>query len=295
MLKITKTLLATGLIAASSSAFAIGETFTVDPTIDLYNNTQTGVTTFSANQILGNYNEGVRINGEVIGGVFVPDGTFDASIVVNLNSFAINTGGIAQNISGTITGIGDTANYQLYATIVTSGSLVFGQSGDVQGFSNFGGMLEFFLDLDKDTNVGDGTIFTNTPSGVGIGLTGTTADLGLADSTDDIKIGEALTIGGGTNFGVNSSSFFLTSEAFELTAAGESFFIEPNPFYIEFFSSGNITGLLADINAGDVGANGLYNFTSGVEIEFRIPEPSALAFLGLGLIGAGFMSRRRKS
>jgi hypothetical protein len=289
MLKLTKTLLATGMIAASSYALAAGETFTVDPAFDTTNNALAGLTEFDANLLLGNYTEGVRVNGGLVGGTFVPDGTFDASIIVNLNEFALNDGITSSTLSATQTGLSVLGNYQLYATIMVSGDLVFGSGGAVQGFANFGGSLELFMDQDKDTDLNNfGTAFDNTGAGaIGINLAG--------DDSTDIKLGEALMVGGNTNFGTTSSSFNLTSESFELTSSGENFFVKPNPFYVEFFSSGNITGLLAAINDGAIGPDGLYNFTSGVEIEFRVPEPSALAFLGLGLIGAGFMSRRRKS
>jgi hypothetical protein len=276
MLKITKTLLATGLLASSSYALAVGETFTVDPTIiGTTVNASTTAASFQANKIIGSYSEAIKIN---------TDGTFSAVIIANFNEYTLTQGNTVTFIDEDISGL--TENYNLYATIVVDGDLVFNTSGDAVGFANFDGDMNLFIDQQEDTDARNVTFSVGTTDPIDFTLAG--------DSSNDAEIGFSTSIGGSANVGT-SSSFFLSSATFELNSLGQNYFVNPNPFYMEFLSTGNLSDLLAIINAGQAGTDGLFRFGSTVEIDFRVPEPSALAFLGLGLIGAGFMSRRRKS
>jgi hypothetical protein len=69
--------------------------------------------------------------------------------------------------------------------------------------------------------------------------------------------------------------------------------------------SGDMTGAYSAVSGGEISMEGPYSMSiyaaithsgrgvSSFDYNIKVPEPSSLALLGLGLIGAGFVSRRK--
>jgi len=99
-----------------------------------------------------------------------------------------------------------------------------------------------------------------------------------------------LTSGTGHSFvGSGANGDFQTNFSnLTLTAAGKLFFIEPNPFHVNLEATGQF-------NSFDVTGTQFINGSADITLN-SVPEPGALALMGLGLLGLGATSiRRRKS
>ncbi len=114
-------------------------------------------------------------------------------------------------------------------------------------------------------------------------------------------------LAGTAGINVLGGAFQNVNSNFNLTAAGQQFFISPNPFYQFAFSAFNNTsqGLSCNgntnVNTGGAsnGCAGAFtavaiNNESGITDFNNVPEPASLAIFGIGLMGLVSL-RRRKS
>lgn len=175
-------------------------------------------------------------------------------------------------------------DYQLYATFnqsFTCGSLLNpGVTCSVDTVS-----LSLFGDTRPFSTFTQATVAAD-PS---VNPVGTQVLLGTVDT---VLAGEAGidTLGG---------AFQNVNTNFNLTAAGELFFIDPIPFYTFAFSAFNNTsqGISCDTGNGLACVNAtIVAITQETGVTdfngLAIPEPGPLALIGLGLLGMGFLRRK---
>jgi|GEM_PF-3084305 len=283
-----KAAVAVAIIGASTSAFA-NQQFTVNTALD-NNQSGLGIVEFNADQISGLYTESVTFN---------PNGTFSASIFLDLNAFSLDGVSLSGAASGFLNGSDSTfgGGYGLYSLINFTGS--FAQVGTDFIVNNFTGALSVIFD-----KVGDSSANSTAPALVG-GTSPTLMTAGTGTGSDDVVLATASVVGGNsvltpTGSATSPGGFGLNSELFALTNAGESFFVAPRPFYLELLSTGDLGGAAEAFGNGALtavttGTSTTVTVFGNPARAFFVPEPSSLAFIGLGLLGAGFMSRRKKA
>jgi hypothetical protein len=223
---------------------------------------------FTADKLTGNYNEVITIN---------KNDTFNVSLYFDAGQFVTNEGQTVLN--GKETGLSN--SYGLYALYKASGTVA--KNGNVTNFAftQGTGSLSLFLDRNLDT---DGTKPT-----VGSG------DFLLTGSADDVLLATGNPLGGAGLLtpnastcgkgGINCGSFGSTT-SFSLTGAGKAFFVAPKPFYDMSFQSGQFN-IFNPSGTQDV------NGSMDVVFNTNVPEPASLGLLGLGLVGLGFVRRRK--
>ena len=94
--------------------------------------------------------------------------------------------------------------------------------------------------------------------------------------------------------GTPTGAFFNTSTSYLNTIFGNSFFIAPSPFYTMAFNSVTNTGpgLLIDAVNGVIAINQQVGNAEFAAVNI-VPTPSSLALVGLALLAAGFIARRK--
>lgn len=264
MTNFKKIALGAALLTASAASYA-DLPFTVDNSQGMVD-TGAASTTFVADKITGDYNEIVVVNNAA--------GQFSATIVLSYTNFSGTTFGVD-------TGLNINAGYGLYSVINIEGNVLSNVGGTITT-GNWSGDFNLFLDVERDTDS-----FAEAAI-AGIGATNFSA----VELDDDVELLSGTFNTGGSVGNANSGGFFLNSQDFSLTAAGAAFFIEPDPFYSMLISDGDLEDFFSQVMFTPDQIGNIQRFDGEASVVFNVPEPSAIALIGLGLFALGFRARK---
>lgn len=213
----------------------------------------------TGDKLNGGYSELLTINN---------DFTFDTVAFASIGQLFGNEGTPPALLTQLACGIAPNC-YNMYAVFTSSGSVNPGTGV----FTGSSGEFRLFIDPTQNTNFAFGATGADP-----LALVGTADDYEIAFSTNLIQ---ALGIVG------NPGAFDLTFEDFQLTTEGADYFVSPDPFHMRVVVDGDFDEFVV--------APGNIVVTGDVSAVFAVPEPATLSLIGLGLLGAGFSSRRRKA
>ena len=267
----SKSVLMTGALAAMVLAAPLAS---ADPLFVIDESVVTGAVPFVAtgDKLNGSYTEKLTIHTL---GNFSTQAFGDFTALVNGNSSANSQLGPVFDF----TAVGDSAgpfnanNYRLFFTFDAAGGFV-PPGGFVGGSGNF----KLWLDTSRNTTAT--LVDGDTP--VVRGNTG-----------DDTLIATASTVEYGIGNVINPGAFEIVWSDFTLTAAGASYFISPDPFYVRVLVDGDFDVFQPSLGGYIPGSTQTFDVRGDVSAVFMVPEPTALSLVGLALVGAGFASRRR--
>lgn len=209
------------------------------------------------------------VTGDKFNGSYFEELVFDGSGGFTTGAFASLTSLVSEEatvpVASSVMGLDlGGIGYNLYAVLTASGTA----NATETEFTATTASFSLYIDPSHDTTSADLTA-------------GTVTDL----SGDDILIGSASTVVnayGQYENGTGNFNFDFTD--FVLTAAGEDYFVDPIPFYSVVTVNGDFDtlGALPDVS-GDLSA----------VFTVKVPEPSTVAVLALGLVGLGMTGRRK--
>ncbi|SFO22646.1 flocculation-associated PEP-CTERM protein PepA [Nitrosospira briensis] len=254
-----------GTLLASSSVFAA-------PLFQVQESVAGGAANVvTADRISFEYH--ARIDQTITGGSLAGnDDNFIEEGFLTKAAFGSPTGG---SIPSQLNSLGP-EGYGMYGIFTITGEADPLGAGGIQ--ANFDtAVMTLFIDPGQDTVLALPAAGPVVPGGV------TADDFAIINFT--LSAGEAHIFGGLAN------GDFDTLLNVSLTAAGQAYFIDPVPFFplenfggnTETFTGGSLTeSFIATADGG------------GIELfQTQVPEPGTLALLGLGIMGMGFISRRR--
>jgi len=259
----------------SASASAAFNDFTVEEgVID-----GTTANDFTADRIVGGYDEVANFTLSD-----ATSGTFSVSILWTAGQYLDDELPVAGG--SFLGGPGDTG-YGMYAFFQGDGDFVINADGTTDFAFDAGGSFGLYID-----EIDALTTYVAPATGAGLWTTS-----GTSGDDDELLATGALIDGAGTldptlstcgTSGVINCGSFGATSSFLLTAFGSTYFTGPDPFYNLAFEAGQF-------NNFDVTDPTTQRINGSMDVVFsRVPEPSTLALIGLGLLGLSRVGKRNK-